>query len=391
MPREPKPWFWKKRGQWVVNIERTRHYLGPDRQAAFEEFYRLMQQPPERRNVWPKSVVAVVDLFLDWVQKHRAADTYAWYQYRCQRFCQRYPDLRVDQLKPFHVQEWADSYAFSKTTRRNHLRAVKRSLIWATKQGYIDHNPIQHLEIPAADHREVVIPESEFAKVVELAGHDSLRDLITVTRESGCRPQESLRVEARHVDLQNSRWVFPTSEAKGERVPRVVYLTDKALLITKRLMRQYPDGTLFRNSAGRPWTVDAVNCGFDRIRQRMGRAEMKRLGKAVSRDEIQALIPTLKTTRRRNGQVVKKTPADLRLEAKIKLTNRLAMSLVPRYCLYGIRHSWATQALERGLDSVTVAVLMGHADPSMLARVYQHLSQNPRYLLEQAKRAVAKA
>ena len=32
-------------------------------------------------------------------------------------------------------------------------------------------------------------------------------------------------------------------------------------------------------------------------------------------------------------------------------------------------------------------VLMGHADPSTLARVYQHLSQNPKYLLDQAKRA----
>ena len=54
---------------------------------------------------------------------------------------------------------------------------------------------------------------------------ESLRDLVTVTIETGCRPQESLRVEARHVDLANQRWVFPKSESKNKKLSRVVYLT----------------------------------------------------------------------------------------------------------------------------------------------------------------------
>lgn len=66
-----------------------------------------------------------------------------------------------------------------------------------------------------------------------------------------------------------------------------------------------------------------------------------------------------------------------------------ARVLGPRYSLYALRHSWATNALERGIDALTVAVLMGHSDPSTLARVYQHLSHNPKHLLEQARRAIA--
>jgi hypothetical protein len=31
---------------------------------------------------------------------------------------------------------------------------------------------------------------------------------------------------------------------------------------------------------------------------------------------------------------------------------------------------------------------MGHQDPSMLSKVYQHLSLNPTHMLEQARRAV---
>ena len=66
------------------------------------------------------------------------------------------------------------------------------------------------------------------------------------------------------------------------------------------------------------------------------------------------------------------------------------MTLAPRYSLYAFRHSFATHALERGVDSVTVAILMGHSDPSMLAKVYQHLTQNPTFMLEQAKKAAAR-
>ena len=40
-----------------------------------------------------------------------------------------------------------------------------------------------------------------------------------------------------------------------------------------------------------------------------------------------------------------------------------------------------------GVDAITVSVLMGHRDPSTLAKVYQHLGHNPEYLLEQTKKA----
>ncbi len=59
-----------------------------------------------------------------------------------------------------------------------------------------------------------------------------------------------------------------------------------------------------------------------------------------------------------------------------------------KYSLYTLRHSWATNALRSGMDALTVAVLMGHSDPSTLSRVYQHLAHSPEHMLEQAKRAI---
>ena len=65
----------------------------------------------------------------------------------------------------------------------------------------------------------------------------------------------------------------------------------------------------------------------------------------------------------------------------------MAKAAAPRYSLYALRHSWATNAMKSGVDPLTVAPLMGHKDPSMLARVYQHLSHSPDHMREQAQRA----
>ena len=96
---------------------------------------------------------------------NRSPETYEWYRYRLQRFLDRYPDLRTDDLRPFHVETWADSYGFSVTSKRNYLRSVKRCMKWAKKQGYIERNPIEDLEVPVAEHREVAITRDEFRRV----------------------------------------------------------------------------------------------------------------------------------------------------------------------------------------------------------------------------------
>lgn len=388
MSHFPKPFFKKARGLWYVEIDRKQINLGGDRDEAYRQYHQLMGQP-RAKSVAPRSLAGVVDAFLEWVEKHRSAETYEWYRYRLQRFCTRYPDLRTSDLRPFHVENWVDEYQFSVTSRRNYLRSVKRCLKWAVKQGYIDSSPVAHMEVPAAQRREVVVTQVDFDRMMNYVRNDSLSDLMVVTWETGCRPQESLRVEARHVDLVNHRWVIPKSESKTKRMVRVVYLSDKAYAITRRLMLANPEGPLFRNLDGRPWTTDAVNCGFLAVQQRMGKDEMKRRNEIISNDEILAFVPSLNRTRKSNGEAIAKTDAELRCEARRKLTFKRAAELAPRYSLYALRHSWATNALQRGIDPLTVAILMGHEDPSMLSKVYQHLSLNPVHMLDQAKRAVS--
>ena len=200
---------------------------------------------------------------------------------------------------------------------------------WAEEQGYVDRSPLAHMRKPACGRREQVVSRTEYDALLGRTADQQFKDLVTVTWETACRPQESLRVEARHVDLADERWVFPPSESKGKRTPRVVYLTPVALEVTRRLMREHPEGLLFRNLNGQPWTSCATNCRFQRAQKTVG--------------------------------------------AKLSL--------------YALRHTWINRMLLSGVDAFTVAVLAGHSDPSMLAKHYAHLSQAPGFLLDQARRA----
>ena len=94
-------------------------------------------------------------------------------------------------------------------------------------------------------------------------------------------------------------------------------------------MKQHPEGPLLRDTRGEPWTKNALVCRFRRLSRKLG------------------------------------TP-------------------ISAYCF---RHTFCTEALERGIDSTTVAILMGHRDTTMVARVYSHLTHNRDHLLQAMEKA----
>ena len=145
---------------------------------------------------------------------------------------------------------------------------------------------------------------------------NSMYDLVTVLCETGCRPQEIRRVESRHFDRAGRCWVFPIEESKGKRSNRIVHLSDAAFEITQRLALKYPEGQLFRNSKGCPWTTGNLVSRFERLSKRLGF----------------------------------------------------------RVTAYSLRHIFATEAIVKGVDLQSLAVLMGHANLKMLSQVYAHVN-----------------
>ena len=144
--------------------------------------------------------------------------------------------------------------------------------------GLIGTSPVRHVEKPRAGRRDVIITPEEYAWMLDQVKDEEFRDLLVVCWETGCRPQEILAVAARHVDSEGGRWIFAPDEAKGKKTHRIVYLTDRGLTITRRLMLRHPEGPLFRNTDGKPWHPYALNCRFCRLRLAHGRQRIQQLG-----------------------------------------------------------------------------------------------------------------
>jgi integrase/recombinase XerC len=343
MPHFPKPFFRPSRGLWYVQLGTKQQQLGPDETAAFAKYHEIMAQRTGGGAAAPTrvrdsdgsqaKVVVLIDAFLEWCQKNRAPRTYVWYQERTQKFIHSIdPDLAVADLKAFHVQQWADAHdTWNAGMKRGCMLAVQRALNWAAEFGYIAFSPIAKMKKPPAGVRELVIDGPLFAKILGHVRDESFKDLLTLAWETGARPQELLNLEARHGELKSAKLVFPAREAKGKKYVRIVHLTDNTLNIVQHLVAKHPTGPLLRNEDGAPWTRFAVNCRFERLKEKIG----------------------------------------------------------VKVCLYTFRHSFCNRAIKNGVDAITLATLMGHRDTTMVCRVYSHVGQDQSHLKNSLRRATA--
>ena len=315
-----KPWHRKGRG-WFLELHGKQINLGNDQEEAFARYHQIMAgQAPTGTQV-----SGILDAYLDWCKLHRDPKTYLWYKIRCKSFWESMKSrdlsmLDAADLKPLHLEEWLQEHpTWNPGMRRTALRAIQRSYNWAVKQGRLDRSPIAHMEKPPQGQRDnVILPEMYDTILGKVKG--PFRDLLVVAWEVGCRPQEILRVEARHFD--GEKWVFPKKESKGKKRIRIVYLTEAAVEIVRRRAKDFPSGPIFRNRSGKPWTPYSVNCRFCRLQLKIGR----------------------------------------------------------KFALVDFRHSFVTRLLKAGIDPITISTLCGHADLSMIAKVYAHLQQDAGHL-----------
>ena len=241
--------------------------------------------------------------------------------------------LKIDELKPEHVNGWIESAdTWSSITKHDGITVLQRVFNWALGERIIERHPLPRLEAkPPRQRREVYYSPPQTEAIFAAVKDQNFRDLLSFTLEVGCRPFEVRIIEAHHCQLDHGLIVFRTQESRGKKSRRTIVLTKKALSICKRLCEQNPEGPIFRNIRGRPWTKDAVSCRFQRLKKKLG--------------------------------------------------------ITGSFCPYGLRHTFATDALLNGVDSVIVAELMGHKDASQVARTYQHVAKNIEFLKSAAEQA----
>ena len=325
MPRQNKVWYWKARKQWCVKINGKRHMLGPDNEEAERKFHAMKANP--EKEIAKNSLLEALDAFLAWTHENRAERTHERYQELLQSFIDFVGDIPIESVKAFLVQQWFEQHDWNSTTQNTAGRAIKRALNWAEDMGYCDRNPISGMTLPKSRARTSTISVDEFDELISHVHDRNFSDLLMVSYDSGSRPQEINRLEARHIQLDKQRAVIPTDEAK-KGIPRAIYLpTDRSLAIIKRLMIQHPSGLLFRNTKGRQWTRSAIKCRFARLEEKVGK----------------------------------------------------------RFRQYDLRRTWITGKIKAGVDSHVVASLSGHQSTQMIDRHYSVIADDPEFMLNQAK------
>lgn len=330
--RFPKPFFRTSKRAWYLQLGKRQLSLGKDRDEAYRRYRRWMAEQGAAPPAWGTTVATVCDLFLDWSSRHNLPDTYEWYRSFLQDFCDHCGGVDACDLKPYHVTNWLDGHAWNPSSQRAAITCVKRAFNFATDQGFIERNPVKNVKKPPVVRRETILASDEQKAIRENTKDEPFRDYLFALQETGCRPGEVAKITAAGFDLEAGLWNLPnhkTLHKTGE--PRVVYLTPSMVTLCRRLAREHPEGPIFRNTRGGPWTRNAIRCRFRRLRKKLN-------------------LP--------DGVVA-----------------------------YSIRHTYATEALVNGVDPISLCELLGHSDVSMLMKHYQHLAQKKEHLRDAAERA----
>lgn len=332
-----KVWFRKSKNAWfativeqgrqkqirLVNAPNDKHgrKLAEDqllKELAARDYSAARESAAEPVPAWA-TVNDIVGAFLRHSRAEHAGETADWHRNLLTPFVAMFGKVRVARLRRRHVRAWVTAKGYNPTSASKAIGALKRAFNWAVEEEHIPRNPIAHVRKPKVLTRDRTLAPDERQLILSSIKDTAFRRFVDVMTLTGCRPGEVARVTAADVDLDAGVWVLRTHKtAKKTGQPRVVYLPPEAVDLTRRLAAARPEGPLFLNSRGRPWTRNAVRIRFRNLRRKH---------------------PELK------GVVA-----------------------------YSYRSSFATDALEGGVPDATVAALLGHAGTATLHRFYNRLA-----------------
>jgi integrase len=265
--------------------------------------------------------------FLKWIQTHRAARTYERYHSAGVVLRKHFGEMRIDEIDEDDVQEFIKS----RQTHRSRGKGIGvgngtinadiavACVMFSRLQnkGKVKTNPFAGQSLDEPPPRKYRVLSYREEEIYLAYAKRPLRDLAVLMIEQGCRPDEIRRLLRSDVNLAEGQ--MEITYGKTASAVRTLNLTARSREV---------------------------------------------LAKLVSEAKGEALFPTEKDADR---------PARRIDEAHID-TMREIMKDYPkfrRFCVYDLRHSFASRAAMAGVDLVTLSGLLGHADIRMCKK-YAH-------------------
>jgi integrase len=332
--RPPKLNWTKSLGQYTVTIGKKLHRLGTEREAAERQFRFLLTKHDLAEPVSTNPTFAeVADAWLEHVQESNDPERYRLCRDRINEFLVSVGgDLKVRDLKPRHVEQWiaGKSEVTRDGTRRLYKAMILACLNWAAsaKVRLIAANPLRgKVALPEGGSRggESVWPPEVFRLVLENV-NERFGDFLRALAWTGARPSTVRRVEAKHYRPSLKLWdVEELTRGRGssKKAVRRIWLAPSMIELVERLNAQWPEGPIFRNTKGKPYSPDVITMTMFKLR--------------------------------------------LRLKKK-------GLRLPEGITVYGLRHTFATRFIVQHPDKLEyLRELLGHKDLKMIRKHYGHL------------------
>lgn len=270
--------------------------------------------------------------FLEMVAVERKPKTYSSYKTCLANLLPWFGGSRLGEISAEDIADFKESRLRDGrrgTTVNRDLNCLRRVHSVAMKRGLIESSPFtaHRVEFLPEDQRERVLTFTE-EKAYLRAAKQPLCDVAVVMLEMGFRPEEVFTMHSQHVHLGANPYVHVPG-GKTPKARRDLAITKNALPVVRQRFTNAKGGYLF------PLRVGHAK-GYDRTKPM--------------------------TT-------VQKAHEEALRASKVK----------PAFRLYDLRHTYGTRAIEAGIDPLTLAKLMGHADLKTTQR-YVHLSK--RHLVQ---------
>jgi integrase len=328
MPR--KPWYRVSKGTWYCTLNGKKVSLGvrgrENKKEAEDAWHRLMAgvKDDKARPEAESTVTEIIEQFLGDCEGRVKPKTLYEYRVFLDPFSRQHGSLVTKELTPTLAETYSRKPEWSDSTRHDFLGILAGAFKWAERARVIDRTPLIGLRRPPKASRglDVLLTAEEREKLLS-AATPQFRLVLEVLWGTGVRPGEAALFSAENFDAEAGIVRLKEHKTAHKGKPRVVYLPPPVVEILKRLRERHPSGPLLRNRSGRPWT------GW-------------------------AIVKAMKAARERAG--------------------------LPGKIAYGLRHTFATDALAAGVPDAQVAELLGHSGTAMLHKHYSHLTARARVL-----------
>ncbi len=265
-------WQRKRDGAWMTTVNGTQHNLGKDKAEARKQLHKLLagdNPKPEKAGMTTRKLC---DNYLIRTAEGKEAATHAVQVMHLRAFNASLGHRDPATLKVHEVETWLDEQeTWSASTKALFITILKAVFNHAEQQGYLAVNPIKKLKRRKTGRRDRVVTPEERGKILG-AMSANFRDFVTFLDLTGCRPfSEAARITADDIQFDHGRVVLhrhKTRKKTGK--PRVIYATEAAIELLKRLVEEHPAGPVFTNRFGNGWSKNNAGKYIARVCKKLG-------------------------------------------------------------------------------------------------------------------------